>query len=206
MTLVSEGVSQFKVNEEISTCQKCVLSKRRKRVLVNNSQKQKRFFILSEYPDIEDENGSNLFNPHSSSGVILNLINKLGISDNAHYAFALKCVPHEHTPDTGLSTCVRKNLAQELGVVSPSILFCFGMRAFFALSSIDSNLQIQYQNARESEYDNSLKTQVFYFNFNKTQIELYLFPTAQELKLYPKWRSPVWAQLAHFKQKKNIDS
>ncbi len=202
LALIAEGVGHFSAQEDISNCQKCVLSRNRKKVLVAESTIPKSFFILSEYPDIEDESSKELFNAEGSSAIILNLIRKLGIEQDCHFSFSLKCVPHKTTPQMGLNTCITQHLLKEISRVSPKTIFCFGSRTFYALSALDPNLFYQ---AHMPEKNGDLEqSKAFNFTLNGETIALYLLPTAQELKQFPQWRAPVWMQLAHFK--KNIDS
>lgn len=176
MSLIADGASQFEHHIDIIDGQECPFTQAHKRVVVQQNMEQKRFFILAEFPETEDEASKGIFDSESSTGVILNLIEKLGIRQAAHFSFALKSVPPKELPDDHVSCCMFETLKEELNRVSPEVIFCFGMRAFSALERLDVSTKI------------------------------YLLPTALELKHYPQWRLPVWSKLVHFKQKKHIDS
>lgn len=195
LSLVADGVSQFPHVKDISLCEKCVRVNTRKRVVVEQNISHKKFFVLAEFPEPEDESSPSVFSKEAATGVILNLLEKLGIADECHQSFALKCVSQKHIPDDHLAFCVLENLRQEFRSVTPKIVLCFGARAFFALS------QFVMLPGSFSAQSGSVV-----FTFENQAIEVYTLPTAQELKQFPHWRAPVWSKLVHFMQKKGIAS
>lgn len=193
-SLIADGVEKFAQAKDIALCKKCPRSKTRKRVVVAQNLTPKNFFVLAEFPESEDEASSSVFSRQSSAGVILNLLEKLGIESDSHQSFALKCFAQNLTPDEHLPMCVIENLLHELRIVKPKILLCFGARAFHALSQFVMPINnVKLENSRM-------------FEFETGSIEVYALPTAQELNQYPHWRTSVWSKLVHFKQKKNIAS
>ena len=198
LALIAEGAGSFKTQEDVTQCRKCPLSQNRSKVLISTPILPKKFFVLSEYADRQDESSSQeLFHPQSSSGIILNLVKKLGIAEQCHFSFALKCVPHKHTPEAGLTTCVTQNLLKEIKEVQPSVLFCFGARIFYALASLDPGLFYQAYMPKNEVLPSFSKE--FSLNLNKYKMTLFLLPTSQELKQFPQWRTSVWEQLERFR-------
>lgn len=243
LALIAEGVGQFEqsqvqgfgLNEKlgeklseklgekldenvtsITNCQKCTLSNSRKRVVVAHKFTPKPFFILAEFAELEDETSETVFGHAGSSNIILNLIDKLGIQNSCHFAFALKCVSLKQIPDDNISVCVQENLSKELNCVQPKTIFCFGMRAFLALWRFrDTSSHVNGMSSPGDMSSRGLTTGSIsppdvnvkiILTMPYGTVDLYVLPTPQELKQFPYWRQPVWSKLAHFKQKKNIDS
>lgn len=192
--LIADGVQQFPQAKDISRCKRCIRAEKRKRVLVEHNIRPKKFFVLAEFPDAEDELDTTVFSRNSNTSIILNLLEKLEIASDCHHAFALKCFSSNLLPDDQLPLCVIENLGHEIRIVDPQIILCFGTRAFNSLS--------QFIMPTESAKFETYRV----FEFETKTIDVYLLPTAQELKQYPHWRSCVWSKLVHFKQKKNIAS
>lgn len=124
---ISEGVERFpapvssdntptfpslNLGHIIQNCTACPLAKERKRVVVNSSFSSKEFFILSDFPDKYDEDAPEVFAPQSPlSSLVINLLGKLGIIENCHFSFALKCLPHFGILENSLTLCAQKKFS-----------------------------------------------------------------------------------------------
>lgn len=192
--LIADGVQQFPHAKDIALCKRCVRAEKRRRVIVAQEISPKKFFVLAEFPDADDESGTAVFAKNSNTGVILNLLEKLGIDDQSHHSFALKCFSKNLVPDDHLPICVMENLFHEIQMVKPNVLLCFGARAFHALSKFIMPAEsLKLGNKHTFEYTSG-------------SLDVYPLPSAQELNQYPNWRLSVWSKLVHFKEKKNIAS
>jgi uracil-DNA glycosylase family 4 len=197
-SLLADGVKVFpKVekkfdfleNQNINSCTKCPLSKARKRVVVSEQIESKKFFVLSDFPQKEDEDSGEVFSDKSSAQVLINLVQKLGISKTTYFSFALKCVPEKGIPDESLFTCSKHNLAFELQQTEPEVIFCFGYRALAALAYLDPNLASSLLNENQSQT---------FFHFQNHKIQLFFLSSSQDLQNFPHWRTQVWKQLERF--------
>ena len=168
----------------ISKCNLCSLASKRKRVVVENHIVSKSFFVLSDFPDSFDESFEGVFAPQSPlSSIVLNLLNKLGIIEDCHFSFAIKCVPEKGLPNAVLKTCASQNLSKELVEVKPKCVLCFGHRAFQALGQIDQNLNyFKY-------LENTGFAEIF---IEGAQIKVFFLSSIRDLRDYPLWRHDVW--------------
>lgn len=211
-SLLSEGVSSFpkfsmnldQVNHahvdsvsvmknEIASCQRCPLAKSRKRVVVSEDIQKKSFFILSDFPRKEDEESDQVFAPGSPSSVLANLVQKLGVLQQSYFSFALKCVPDKGIPQQGISLCATHHLSFELEQVDPQVIFCFGYRALFSLTHLDSKLK----DTACCENQDPIT-----FQFKNKSVMLFFLPSASDLQSFPQWRTQVWRQLERFSTQK----
>lgn len=179
----------FLENQDINSCARCPLSKIRKRVVVSEQIENKKFFVLSDFPQKEDEESAEVFSDKSSVQVLVNLVQKLGISKTTYFSFALKCVPEKGIPDEALSTCAKYNLAFELQQTEPEVIFCFGYRALSALAHLDPNFSVALLQENQSQAC---------FHFQNTRIQLFFLSSSQDLQNFPHWRAQVWKQLERF--------
>ncbi|MES2615389.1 MAG: hypothetical protein V4591_08240 [Bdellovibrionota bacterium] len=206
LSYIAEGVGKFpksvsnSIFTQISGCTQCPLYQSRKRVLVSPTVAQKKFFVLSEFPTLEDENSQSefLYAEKSPSGLIVKLLEKLSLLQDCHFSFALKCVPEKGIPATSLSTCAKNNLKLELHAINPEVILCFGSRSLLALAQLEPSLL----NAHLSENSSVLTA-----NFGKTSenhpTNIYFLSSSGDLQAFPHWRSQVWRFLEHFKTEYN---
>jgi uracil-DNA glycosylase len=192
---------------EVAKCTLCSLAKTRQTVIFSEKLKQKKFFILLEYPNekletlkinhekdflefiqpeslvppspkqtthVKDNLEAEVF--ESGNYAIRNLLFKLGIQNDSHISFALKCVPRKGIPSVGAFECAKHNLKLELDAINSENIFVFGSIAINAI-----NIALQ-QNSHWQEGKN-----------------LFFFPSALELAVNPSWRINVWDSLAQFK-------
>jgi len=198
-SLIAEGVEKFPKSQfNISNCTLCSLSKNRKKVLVSSKMVHKKFLVLSEFPETEDEASAvakpvdePLFSDRSSSGLILKLIEKLGLFQDCHFSFALKCVPEKGIPQGSLSVCVQNNLKKELQAVNPEVILCFGQKALLALAHFDKSLLLAEENSLAMP-----------FEFENRQKNVFFLASSRDLQAFPQWRNQVWSCLENFKVKK----
>lgn len=186
-------VKPFDITSKISNCSLCPLSQTRKKVVVSSEIFPQKFFILSEFPEKEDENSTspNLFSDKSSSGLILKLLEKLNILKQSYFSFAVKCVPEKGLLAGCISLCAQSNLKDELYAVEPEVILCFGQRALFALAHIDPAIN-----------STSLSENASTFNFNlegSSPKRVFFLSSSRDLEAFPPWRNQVWHFLAHFK-------
>jgi uracil-DNA glycosylase len=196
-SLLTEGIGKFprtkiENNTQIANCKLCPLSQTRKKVVVSSMISKKKFFILSEFPEIEDESSSQqfLFDEKSSSGIIIKLLEKLGLFQHCYFSFALKCVPTKGIPSNALTLCAQHNLKRELQDVHPDIILCFGYRSLLALSQFDPTL------LSIPLLENS---SLFQFNFENTPKKVFFLSNSRDLQAFPHWRKQVWRFLEHLK-------
>lgn len=208
-SLIAEGVEKFPNNpylisntdqtthsnqdpySTISNCSLCALAKSRKKVLISSEIVYKKFFILSEFPETEDEQSSTVYSDKSSSGLILKLVEKLGLFQDCHFSFALKCVPEKGIPQGSLSICVQNNLKKELQAVNPEAILCFGQKALLALAHFDKSLLLAEENSLAMP-----------FEFENRQKSVFFLASSRDLQAFPQWRNQVWSCLENFKVKK----
>ena len=178
--------------DDISNCTLCPLSQTRKKVVVSSEIVKKKFFILSEFPELEDENSQTkfLFSEKSSSGLIVKLLEKLGLLQDCHFSFALKCVPEKGLPKSALSICAKNNLKTELASVNPEIILCFGQRAIFALAQFEPSLL---------SVDLEENSSNFKLNLENTAKTVFFLSSSRDLQAFPHWRNQVWKFLEPFK-------
>lgn len=195
--MLAQGVRVFPKTPEmqmqldIKSCNLCALSKTRDRVVVAPVIEHKEFFVLSDFPHKEDELSQDVFSMQSSSQILLNLVQKLGIAEKSYLSYALKCVPEKGFSGEALSVCVKHNLAFELRQVQPKVIFCFGHRALMGLVQLDPLLSLS--DCFENQGSNA-------FSFANRKIPLFFLSSSQDLKNHPLWRSLVWKQLQSFQQ------
>lgn len=181
-------VDNFPPTTQVSTCNRCELAQCRKRVVVATQYEPRDYFVLADFPDVNDEQSSEVFSSSSPlSAIAINLLNKLKIFSQCHFSFALKCVPAKLLPLNALTTCARSNLAPELSQVSPKMILCFGQKAFRALSCLDPLL------VQEPFEENTQLRFVFRDNM---PIILFFLPSLQDLRDFPQWRKQVWDLLS----------
>lgn len=208
-SLLQDGIEKFPLtkttrntNEEqpginpsaaVIQCQRCSLSMSRKKVMVQNKWLPKKFFVLSEFPESEDEQGQNpnLYSPDSSSGLILKLTEKLNIQNDCHFSFALKCFPEKGIPENALSTCSQHNLKVELECINPEVILCFGPKALLFLAQL-----IPHKNM-ESPIENG---SIFSLNLiaGKDAKKVFFLSSSRDLRQFPHWRTQVWKFLQPF--------
>jgi uracil-DNA glycosylase len=178
---------------DISNCSLCPLEQTRKRVVMSKNFIHKRFFILSEFPEQEDELSSSVFSEKSSNGLILKLSEKLKIQNAAHFSFALKCFPERGFPQGALTICSKNNLKRELLEVKPEIILAFGQRALTALMSINK-ANVEYIEENNSQVE---------MQFDGFLSRVFFLSASRELQLYPHWRAQVWRFLEGLKVNKD---
>ena len=172
----------------ISNCTLCPLQEARKRVVVANSFDSKMFFILTDFPDKEDEASNEVYSVNSSlSSIVLNLLNKLEIQPSCHYSFAIKCLTEKGIPDITMETCVKQNLFSEISAVSPKVILCFGYRALHSLFSIDSSLK---------NHSFSENSECSALHIGNLEIRLFFLTSIRDLRDFPLWRKQVWNVLS----------
>ena len=206
-SLIAEGVEKFpsmdvfanresKFSEQASSsllhCQLCSLSQTRKKVLVSPEFQKKKFFILSEFPEEGDENSLSrfLYSEKSSSNLMVKLMEKLGILEQCHFSFAIKCHPEKGIPENSLSLCTQHHLLIELQKVNPEVIFCFGPRSLFALAGLDKSIQ------PSNLIENSSK---FIFRIQNQTKSAFFLSSGRDLQCFPHWRGQVWRFLEQFK-------
>ncbi len=223
-SLLSEGVKQFPKNilqaltteeiipnesnalklcledniyNNILNCCLCPLSKSRKKVIVSSIKTKKKFFIISEFPESENEKSQSsiLFCEKTSSSVIVKLVEKLGILQDCFFSFALKCVPEKGIPQGSLSLCAQNNLKQELVAVNPEVILCFGRRSLLAVAQFEPNLFSQ-KYLLDSLSENAFS---FDLNFENSSKKVFFLSSSLDLQTFPHWRAQVWSFLEHFK-------
>jgi hypothetical protein len=186
---------------ELSQCTRGALKDTRKSVVFAVQPAPKKFLVLLEYPDESIESLQNtefsfcesFFSwdetntPLKNNGVVpvfdssmetfKRLILKLGIADDCHISFAIKCVPRKGIPSDCAANCPRYNLQFEFQRVQPQVVLAFGHHAWTAWSSI----------AELPE--------------NKQRpIQAFCLPSPLELFANPSWRLGVWNRLVELKQ------
>lgn len=181
---ISQAKNENDLINTIKNCVLCPLSQSRKKVFVGTKIANKKFFILSEFPQQDEE--KKFF---ASEEIIIKLLEKLGIVEQCYFSFAIKCVPERGIPQNALSVCAKNNLRVELEAVNPEVIFCFGHRALAALVCLDPGLA----GVGSAECIKS--------NFGKLQKETYFLPSSRDLQMFPNWRTLVWKFLEHFKVK-----
>jgi uracil-DNA glycosylase len=173
---------------QVSACNRCELAQCRKRVVVATQYELRDYFVLADFPDVHDEQSSDVFATSSPlSAIAINLLHKLKIFSHCHFSFALKCVPTKLFPLNALTTCALSNLAPELTQVSPKMILCFGQKAFRALSCLDPLLV-------QTSYEEN--TQLRFVFRDNMPITLFFLPSLQDLRDFPQWRKQVWDLLS----------
>ena len=197
---VSRGVQHFpcpQVVEKchaIQNCRQCSLASVRKRVVVEKKLSPQKFFILSHFPDQDDENSTDVFSKTSpTSSILLRLVEKLAIGEMSHFSYALKCHPGAFLAKEALKTCVVQNLSLEFLEVRPKVVLCFGYWALFSLLFLSKDPHQALNIEPNSHISN--------FVIGKSSVELYFLPSLQDLKNFPHWRKQVWDILLCFKEK-----
>lgn len=206
-SLLSDGVKFFpnfaqqeiespQIQKEVNTnsiasCTRCPLSRSRQKVVVSQSNLMipKKFFILSDFPQKEDENSDTVFSPQSSTQLLVNLVQRLGVLEHSYFSFSLKCVPEKGIPEHALSLCAQHNLSYELEKVRPEVIFCFGHRSLSALLYLDPSLK------SESLVENQTYS---FFHFQNSKSQLYFLSSSRDLQEFPPWRTQVWNALKCF--------
>jgi uracil-DNA glycosylase len=182
--LSNESFSIDQPCSAISRCMYCPLHEERKRVVVAYTFSTKMYFVLSDFPDKEDEASSEVYSIHSPlSSIAINLLKKLEIQSFCHYSFALKCFPERGLLDTALEKCAKQNLLIEISTVMPKILLCFGYRALHSLISLDDSLKSHH--FEENKEGPS-------FHIGKHTVRLFFLSSFKDLKDFPRWRKQVW--------------
>jgi len=173
---------------QVSACNRCELAQCRKRVVVATLYEPRDYFVLADFPDVHDEQSSEVFAASSPlSAIAVNLLHKLKIFSQCHFSFALKCVPSKLFPLNALTTCAHSNLAPELSQVSPKMILCFGQKAFRALSCLDPLLV-------QTSFEEN--TQLHFVFRDNMPITLFFLPSLQDLRDFPQWRKQVWDLLS----------
>ncbi len=185
----------YSLAQNMATCQRCPLSQTRKRVLVEPTFLQKRFFILSDFPELADEQNtsSSLYAESSSSGLLIKLMEKLNLLSQCHFSFALKCVPEKGVPQSALSQCALANLKQELEVISPSAILCFGNLSLRALEILSEE---KFSKTTE-ENQEPIEFRLQKSNL-QNPISIYPLSSSRDLNQFPMWRAQVWQALKGF--------
>ncbi len=180
----------------ISACRSCSLYEDRKRVVVANSFASKTYFVLSDFPEKEDELSSEVYSLCSPlSSIAINLLSKLEIQTFCHYSFALKCLPIKGLPESSLEICASQNLASELSTVKPTIILCFGYRALQSLLILDSSLK-NHQFTENTECPS--------FRVGTLTIRLFFLSSIRDLRDFPQWRRQVWNVLFPLTKKHSV--
>lgn len=172
----------------ISNCSSCSLFKARKRVVVAKSFEPKMYFVLSDFPDKEDEDSNEVYSIRSSlSTIAINLLSKLDIQTSCHYSFALKCLPERGLLHNSLEICSNQNLSIEISTVMPGIILCFGYRALQSLIALDSSLK-NHQFMENTECPT--------FRIGNLTTRLFFLSSLRDLRDFPHWRKHVWNVLS----------
>ncbi len=168
----------------ISACKSCPLFEERKRVVVADSFVSKEYFVLSDFPDKEDEISGEVYSVCSPlSSIVINLLTKLEIQTFCHYSFALKCLPEKGLSETSLEICARENLDSEISTVMPTTILCFGYRALQSLMILDRSL-MSHQFTENTECPS--------FRIGSLTIRLFFLSSIRDLRDFPHWRKQVW--------------
>jgi uracil-DNA glycosylase len=168
----------------ISGCKSCSLQEARKQVVVANSFVSKMYFVLSDFPDKEDEASNEVYSVRSSlSSITINLLSKLEIQSSCHYSFAIKCLPERGLPENSLDICATQNLSVEILTVMPRVILCFGYRALQSLLTLDSSL-------RSHQFIENVESPAF--RIKNLEIRLFFLSSIRDLRDFPHWRKQVW--------------
>jgi uracil-DNA glycosylase family 4 len=174
--------------ETLLSCQECALHSARTRVVAPENFLAQRIMLVSDFPDSSDENApkaSPLFAPQSSPhNVLQRLLNYLGLANEVHRAFAIKCVSPKGIPNDALRTC-SKHLVREVSLVNPDVIVCSGPRS--AQSLLNGKV--------ESSVLLSELCAVGPLTIEGRERLVLLIPAARELETFEKWRGPVAAFL-----------
>lgn len=169
---------------DISHCQLCELAHTRKRVLVANAIVPKKYFLLCDFPEKKEEENEEFFAPEH---LVVKLAERLGIVEQCHFSFALKCVSEKgYSPNT-FTQCTKHNLSYELEQTQCEIILCFGHRALNALAHLDSTLL-----ASPSIENSSCLS----FQFRSKTIQTFFLSDHRDLTKYTSWRQSAWQTLS----------
>lgn len=168
-------------------CTRCPLANTRQRVVFEPVSRTKPCFILSDFPHVLEESTQEgpLFAEKSPAGLVVKLVEKLGILAHCHFSFAIKCVPKNGIPVQTIPQC-SAHLAAELQAVQPRVLLCFGHRALQALACLDSSIKVDNLGENQSS---------FLWNALGLQFKVFFLSSPSDLSAFPLWRASVWSFL-----------
>lgn len=185
----SENQNKLNLQKRIQQCQLCPLAAKRSNALVANVIEQRKYFILAEFPDTIEDQTNEVFSIKSPfSNLILNLLGKMGILEQSHFSYVIKCCPEKELPENSLKICATNHLIEELKIVSPEYIFCFGYRALKALAFSTQDPLFSLNINENSKLE---KIRVF-----DNSIQPYFFSSIRDLHQFPHWRKQVWELLA----------
>ncbi|APJ03436.1 hypothetical protein [Silvanigrella aquatica] len=173
----------------VQNCQECSCYASERRAVVASSFEHKPFFVLSDFPNKEDSESTEVFSKNSPcSAIALNLLNKLEIQENCHFSYAIKYFPEKGLPSPCQAGCSSKNLLEEIAVVNPQIILCFGYRALHSLLALKGSLSQDILVENTSSFS-------FQYSLDKTT-QLYFLSSFKDLNEFPHWRRQVWQTLS----------
>lgn len=168
---------------DIANCQRCELAQTRKKVVVARELIPKKYFLLCDFPEKEEEEGE-FFAPEH---LVVKLAERLGILSECHFSFALKCVSEKGYGPNSFLQCAQHNLAYELERTQCETILCFGHRALSALAHLEPSL------LAVPPIENSSCLQ---FQFRSKTIKVFFLSGHRDLTKYTSWRQAAWQALA----------
>lgn len=193
---------------DVPACVRCDLASTRKRVVLARTFEARPFMALADFPEVHDEEALALFSQDTAaSALLVRLFAKLGIDDQVHRSFALKCVPRKSVPNGALEAC-KPNMLAEITAVDPDVIFCFGVRSFLSLSSLASISLPSMSHSQASNKADSHSGQGGLIECGECPAvhiagrdrRVFVFPAARDLAAFPEWRSGVWDVLLAFRK------
>jgi uracil-DNA glycosylase len=167
-------------------CEKCPLKSSRTQLVAEPSFSPRKYMALLDFPDAAEQDSPELFrNEKLASHIAMRLLMRLGIQEQTHKSFALKCVPKNGIPNGALKSC-HDPLQFELERVAPQVLFCFGLRALLSLATLYG-----FQLEQSVEIGELIHT--------KLPFRVFCLPSVRELESFPEWRAAVWHALQEFR-------
>lgn len=183
------AVAQNLSLESVKTCQACPLALVRRQVCVSDVQTHKKIFAVLDFPEVADETSEGFFSTtDGSSALVARLFDKLGVANQVHYSFGVKCHPKKGLATESAAQCAG-NLAWELSQVLPEAIVVFGQRALRSLALANGEASLL------SSQENSEVT----CTVAGRAVKLFVAASAKELETYPEWRSTVWKCLQSLK-------
>ncbi|KAB8032165.1 hypothetical protein [Fluviispira multicolorata] len=182
---VNEGVERYPLPSNI-----LILKNTNENIILSLGKSDKKFLILSDFP-IHEENISEGFLSiiANNKGLIVNLLEKLGIIDDAYFAYTLSnYIPSPLISNT-LSEHVNPKLYETVIKLKPHAIFCFGHRSLLSLSTISrSPIAVPLNENQELSL----------FQYENSVARLFYLSSIKDLLSFPIWRKQVWQVLHTF--------
>jgi DNA polymerase len=125
------------LQEELSDCRRCKLSKERKNVVFGEGKPDSRIMFIGEGPGREEDIQARPF-VGDAGKLLTNLIVKLGLKrEDVYIANIVKCrPPYNRNPEEDeISTCI-PFVRKQINLIKPDIIVCLGRIAAHALLEV----------------------------------------------------------------------